>query len=451
MMAGTDAYEDLRNQLERGDAFLERGIEHAAEAIQCFEAVIAGLTRTASDSSAESIHLAGRAWMNRGRAWMLYDSAEGIAQAIDSLLEAEAYLLQLVSGSEELYLQDAGTLYACLAQAYFRLGRSDTLSVVVGYYDQANSILKRLPWQDDERYRYELAALWLNRGNLYWASNVVLPRDEAVRCFRLAVEYGIGLSTELPEHVWLMAKLWTNYGNVLKDASCEKDHAEAIECFIQAAHLLKTHAGGSPSVPFELAAVLANLANLRADKIQTERDFKQVLDGGRESLAHTSGQERSQLLAAQISVQARRAICQAYDTWLKLANHRMDVQHDREILDFVDASLALIRFWEHRNAHYICPMAHCFFRLGESVYRRVSPGRLSQFVLQNLDPDQSDGALFRDPEIVQIGIDALKTAMGAASDPSILESYQGGLERLKQIQQLAQPTSPDTSGSVKSS
>jgi len=438
----------VRQWIAEGDRFLSMGVDRAAAAIECYERAIECGKQTFTTFVPDCAHLLGWAWMNHGNAWMLYDTADSVARAIDSFQRAEPYFLHLNASNKDKYLIDAGALYANLGQAYFRLGNPDSMAKVLDYYEQANAILKRLPWESNRRYRHHLAALWMNRGNLYWAPHTILPRDEAVRCFRLAIGYGMGLSTKEAPEAMLLANMWTNYGNLLKDSDHETDHQEAVLCYIRAICLLESHTQNALSATFELAAVLSNLANLRAETIESERQFEKVVDGAYRALLLLEGHEHTHQLAAQISLQARRALCQAYGHWLYQTSEEVQADLYQDATDAVDEALALIRFWEQVGQSFLRPLASRFFRLGEQLYRQRQPRFLAEFILETLDPARSPGSLHGEAELMTIARESLQEAITYAdqhcyyidetADTSdtleIYRSYQYALERLDHIE-----------------
>ena len=94
---------------------------------------------------------------------------------------------------------------------------------------------------------------------------------------------------------------------------------------------------------------------------------------------------------------------------------------------------------------HLRPLAHRFFRLGEQLYRIRQPRFLADFLLEQLDPERSEGALYQDPEMMAIAVQSLTDAIAHADNNCLLiadtpeseetlaiyADYQAALKRLE--------------------
>jgi hypothetical protein len=441
----------MRQWIAEGDQLLAGGIAHANEAIVCYEQALAcgGIASPGEAETQSQIHLLGWAWMNRGNAYLLSDTAEAIRQGIESFLNAEIYLKQLKGTKDPDYLLELGALYTNLGQAHYRLNTKTDQQQVLPYYDQATAILQHLPFGQNPRYRHHLTALWFNRGNLYWSTGNVISREEAIVSYQKALNYGSELPAEQVDTALLLANIWSNCGNALKDSPNETDRAEGNNCFDAAVRVLEPHLNtDSQRIRYELATVLANQANRMAEHLKTESQFNQIVIIAQRAQQMMATDEATLPLAAQISINARRALCQAHGLWLCRHSDRQILEsHYQDAIEVVDSALDLIRHWEQRGITEFRAPACRFFRLGEQLYRIRQPRFLAEFLLDNLDPARSPGALNSSTEMLSIARESLNAAIEHADRNCILiadtaetaeylsiyQSYLSAKERLAEL------------------
>ncbi len=439
----------IRHWIAEGDRALNQGIGQAETAIHCFKQAIQLGEETSVAINYEGCHLMGWAWMNHGNVWMLHDTAEAIEAALECYAKAAHFFAPLHNSDNHTHLVDAGALYSNIGQAYFRQGRREHIPIVLQHYAQAAAILENLPWRTHLRYRHHLAALWLNCGNLYWLAREAIPAAEAIAAYQKALSYANELPRSEAKYARLTASIWLNNGNVCKESPKASERTYAATCFTEAQRILRPHAKeDAPDICLEFASILANQANHLATQIDSESEFLELIETAQEALDGVTPLEQDNILAAQISINARRALCQAYGFRLYKMDGMLEESFYQEATDLVDAGLELIRHWEHRGMHHLRPLARRFFRLGEQLYRIRQPRFLAEFILETLDPAHNQGALCHDPEMCQIARESLNTAIAHANSNRILTdetpeteellsiylSYQAALKRLNQIE-----------------
>ena len=439
----------IRHWIAEGDRALNQGIGQADTAIHCFNQAIQLGEESSVAINDEGCHLMGWAWMNHGNVWMLHDTAEAIQAAIESYSKAAHFFAPLQTSSEHKHLVDAGALYSNIGQAYFRQGRPEHIPIVLQHYAQAAAILQNLPWRTHLRYRHHLAALWLNCGNLYWLARGAIPTEEAITSYQQALSYANELPQTEARYARLTASIWLNQGNVCKESTKESERRYAATCFTEAKRILRPHAQtDAPDICLELASILANQANHLATQIDSESEFLELIETAKEALAGVTPLEKDNILAAQISINAQRALCQAYGFRLYKMDGMLAESFYQEATDIADAGLELIRYWEHRGMQHLRPLAHRFFRLGEQLYRIRQPRFLTDFLLEQLDPERSQGALYQDAEMVAIARQSLAEAIAHAKahdkwlldspeSQQALETYNGYLEAQQRLAALA--------------
>ncbi|MGZ0656796.1 hypothetical protein ACWPKO_05905 [Coraliomargarita sp. W4R53] len=411
----------IRHWIAEGDRALNQGIGQAETAIHCFNQAIQLGEETSVAINDEGCHLMGWAWMNHGNVWMLHDTAEAIQAAIESYSKAAHFFAPLHTSDNHKHLVDAGALYSNIGQAYFRQGRPEHIPIVLQHYAQAAAILENLPWRTHLRYCHHLAALWLNCGNLYWLAREAIPTEEALASYQKALSYANELPRSEARYARLTSSIWLNNGNVCKESAKESERRYAATCFTEAKRILRPHAKqDAPDICLELASILANQANHLAIQIDSESEFLELIETAKEALNGVTHLEKDNILAAQISINAQRALCQAYGFRLYKMDGMLAESFYQEATDIADAGLELIRYWEHRGMHHLRPLAHRFFRLGEQLYRIRQPRFLAEFLLDQLDPERSEGALYPDHEMMAIAHQSLEEAIAHADTNCLL-------------------------------
>jgi hypothetical protein len=101
-----------------------------------------------------------------------------------------------------------------------------------------------------------------------------------------------------------------------------------------------------------------------------------------------------------------------------------------EAADAVDEGLRLVRHWEAAGAECFRALAVDLFRFGSRVYQTRQPHFLTEFLLENLDPGQSPGALAGNPEMHAEAMRALWLELGQIQRDGFKALNTPGFERL---------------------
>lgn len=303
-------------------------------------------------------------WMNRGLALLRENTEASLEKAICSF--DQAIELRRMRASEK----DPWVLYALAAawmnrgDALTRLGGSQPLAEAVHSYDEALAVLSELQAHEHCRFRERLAIAWMNRGISLQAQVTPASLDEAIRSFDESI--AVLRDREAgPDHILVLATAWMNRGNSLLRSSYSR-HALAREAAQHAIQLV-------------------------------------------------SARERNCLPTAEIALNARHVLCRAiaYALAEDGGNRSARSEFLAEATDAVDAAMELVRQWESRGVARFRQIAREFFRFGERVYQMFQPHFLTEFLLENLDPQRSPGAMATDRDMHASAIDALRRSASA--------------------------------------
>lgn len=307
---------------------------------------------------------------------------------------------------------------ACLArgQALEAAGTAASLAEALRCYDEAIASLRRSETEDSAPVHpsTDLAIAWMNRGNALLKLGSTPCLVDAANAYDEAIAIlGTSAFEKNSAARNSLGAAWMNRGLAFHRQPGTKNLEEAARSQREAIAVLQTlPPGENPSHRRNLAAARLNLANVLLDSPLPDR-FIASREAARAALALCSGEEKLDLIAADLALKARRCLCDALGHQLS-ANETAGISNDAtaaEASDTIDASLALIRQWEQRGVQNFRPLAIRFFRFGAHFYRLHQPHFLAEFVLEMLDPKTSPGAISGDRELHAIAEDALALAI----------------------------------------
>jgi hypothetical protein len=109
-----------------------------------------------------------------------------------------------------------------------------------------------------------------------------------------------------------------------------------------------------------------------------------ILADARSALALVAATERTDSIAADLALKARRVHCDALGHLLVSASSAQQDVLATTAAELVDDALALIRFWSARGESGFAELAVRFFRFGTELYCRHQPHFLVEFIEENL-------------------------------------------------------------------
>jgi hypothetical protein len=308
-----------------------------------------------------------------------------------------------------------------------------TLAEAVRSYDCAAGILRSLA-SDHPASRRDLAIAQMNRGNALQKIGTAEALADSLRSYDEAIALlgAPGFENNFPARNSLGAA-WMNRGLALhRQASANPELLdEALRSHREAIAVLRPlPLDESPWFRRNLSAAWTNLANALLDSRASDR-FTAAADAARTALSLIAAEEDTEPVDADLALKARRCLCDALGHVLAL-NEAAGLSNDAtgaETSDAVDAALALIRHWEQQGLPAFRALAARFFRFGAHFYRLHQPHFLAEFVLENLDPESSPGAIADAQELHAIADEAISVSLAALRAPRLIHQVDPALLR----------------------
>lgn len=266
-------------------------------------------------------------------------------------------------------------------------------------FDRALELRSRLPTEIPV-HAFNLAACWLSRADalariqgLDWTTQALAAYDEALALLR---------PLPLADDARYSRRLAITYQNRALVLAAQNPPAmgEAADALATAAQVLE-EAG-----PFDdrlqlVAVVWMNLANVRAMEGTPESDVA-ARDAAERAIAHVTAYEREHIGAAQVGLSARAVICQTIARRLPAIAPGETSDDVHEATDVVEDGLTIVRHWERQGPSPFRGIAADLFRFGARVYIHFQPHFLSEFVRENLDPEESSQDFVESAEIQDV-------------------------------------------------
>jgi hypothetical protein len=298
-------------------------------------------------------------------------------------------------------------------QALEAQGSLAALTEAVSAYDVTIALLHAEPLPGREAVRHELGVAWMNRGNALQKRATAAALADAVSAYNEAITLVRALPTG-SDAVFrnCLGAAYLNRGQALLQLGDAASLAASICSQSEAVALLRT-------LPFEhipayrlnLAGALVNLANaLLIDSDPAKFDAARA--AANDALVLVTAREKTASEFAELGLKARRVLCETLGQLLFAAgaNEVALSALASEASDAVDTGLALARHWENRGAPQFRPLAARLFRFGAQLYQLHQPQFLGEFLLENLDPAHSPGALPASEEFHAIAAEILARA-----------------------------------------
>lgn len=323
-----------------------------AHAVDLFQAVMrAGHPEDAN-------HLANL-WTNRGMTLLDDGGAAALTEALGCFERAIELRRQLPLETNPHFTWGLSAAWMNRADVLTRLGQTGQLDAALQSYDEAIQLLCRMPLDEHPTYRARLAVAWMNRGLAAQAQVTPGSLEGALRCFSQSIEaVSVGTEPVSPEQRRILSCAHLNRG-----------------------HALLNREPAQPAPAREDALAALGLAV----------EF-----------------EQSELLAAQIGLQARHLLCRAVAHLLDTGGAPTDWV--TETTDAVDEGMALARHWRTLGEKRLLGLEAELFRFGVLIYRLCLPHFLAEFLLESMDPVRSAGAPVAEEVMHHLAADALWSA-----------------------------------------
>lgn len=298
-------------------------------------------------------------------------------------------------GPEEIEAIDAQA--SSLMKEGIRLAQSGNDVDALPYFDRALELRCQLP-TDVPVHAYGLAACWLNRAEALtrlgpdhlplalraYDEALVLLRplplnDDARFCKRLAIAHQnralVLVSQNPPATADAIA--------ALVDAIAVLDHAETMD---------------AAERDYLLAVVSMNLANTQASEDTIESNLA-AWETAQRVLALVKDREHEDAAAVDIGLKARHVLCQVVSRRLSVETQEEAKASSHEATDLADEGLGLVREWERRGVDSFRDLASDLLRFGARVYAHFQPQFLEEFLMEQLDAEQSTESYIQSREI----------------------------------------------------
>jgi hypothetical protein len=300
---------------------------------------------------------------------------------------------------------------------------SASLSASLHWFEGAIELRRSLPLRENSWYRYVLAAGWMNRGDALTRLGSTENLAEAVRSYDHALALLRTLDLESnPLFRKRLALAWMNRGITLQEQGTLASLRGALESFGKAIAVLRDPLAleCAENRPI-LACALTNYGNalLRLTPPAPALARKSA----EQALALIAGTEEQEIVAAETGLKARHILCGAIAA--QLADRTTTIAPEDLVAaatDVVDDGMKLARHWETRGERRFRDLAGELFRFGARAYQMHQPQFLTEFLLENLDPCESHGALPVDPK--------MHTAAGEAIARAFAEIQRDGFRSL---------------------
>ena len=416
--------EKARSALVEGDRLAQQEKPDLEKALAQYDEAIATLTQHGGMKMPQGLFLLAGAQMNRGNLFAAINSPDMTRRAVAAYRSAIDCFRALPPSKDERYYLDLSALWANLAQVLIRLQTVDGLAESTECFDKSIETLQKLPWQENYQVRAHLIGLWLNKGNAHQMLRAKESRETALEAYEKAIEFAQPLPLDDPQFGAMVSTIWLNRGNTLRANGDEESLSSALESYDEAIRILqKLDTDKNRQLAMTCANAMASKAMILAGYHQMPDRLALAGKVAREAISVIGEDERKHPVPAEIALNARQALCQAVCSQLSSNKDDNPETHYNNATDTVDDTLELIRHWEDQKVPQFRNVARRMFRLGTQLYAAQQPHFLSEFILENIGGEKVAETFGKDPEMLSLGVGALKNAIQILEQQ--LEQLQG--------------------------
>ncbi|WP_146850370.1 hypothetical protein [Brevifollis gellanilyticus] len=289
-------------------------------------------------------------------------------------------------------------------------GKEGAAQEALENFDKAIAAAQQLPWQTNEKYRWLLAACWMNRGELLSNADDGAALAEAVRSFDEAIPHLESLPHDKEaQYHGTLVMAWMSRSHVLRTLANPDALTEALLSLGRAEEVRKT---GPASNDVGLrASIMINRAALQLEF--TPPNALESLQEADALIELTSPDEDKQPMAAELGLKARHLFCRAVDTLMQ-AGPEDPAQAEEWLMrttDRIEEALQLAARWREQNETPAFEKLQVeFFRFGCHLYLVSQPHFLAEFVLDVLDAERASPMHADSKELRQAGLEMLAGA-----------------------------------------
>ena len=344
---------DLVTEAEKltvpGDAAaLGRAAAHADSAIDVLKAYVA------ATPTPETRNLLAGAWMRRAVVHLVLGTEASLPEAVRCFDESIRLRRELMGARHAALVHAQATSLLGRGDALARIGGEPNLRSAVGSYDEGIALLRMLPVREVPQLMARLIMAHASRAGVLEALRTPEALVQAVQAHRDIIALIRGTPAEKhPEFRIHLGAAATNVANLAL-------------------------VGGTPAFDPEQARVIA------AEAVEAVHDL-----------------EREAPVGGEIGIKARRNICRAVAALVEARGPGAAAPREflNAMTDAADEALALARFWENKGVMQFRPFAIELFGFAANLYLRHQTHFFAEYILDNLDPEQSPDAFRECPEM----------------------------------------------------
>lgn len=421
----------VQQAIAQADAIAQKDRNAYEEAVKGFDHALELLAAPEIEESDATRHLSGWAEMGKANAFSNSDTTDGIEKAVAGYQVALKHF-EAIKEQNDAHKADIAAVWGNIGHTQSRVPAKETLEQATNCFRQSAVILEELPWKETPRYRHQLAATYLNLGNVYARqSNPQKPEQRTIDAYEKSLEVIDDLPTEEAPIGALVASVRSSLGRALM-WSADAEHLKlAISSFDET---IKVLAGikdkSDPRLVIEMGSAHANRSNLFSRAQPTNETVQETIKSAEFALKIADPNEKTHLVAAEISLSARRSYCHAFG--MLIGNQPAEAQaeiHDKAS-DLLEDGLKLVKFWEEKGAQGLRQAAQHLFHLGCAFYATQQPHFLPEFIKENLDAEKPDPVMRQSAEkTVSEAIERIQKS--DAKDSEVATALKGTLEQLK--------------------
>lgn len=420
--------EQARVAIAQADATAQRDRNAYQDAVNGFDQAIELLAK--EEDSDTKLHLLGWAEMGKANAYSNSDTKEGIEKAIAGYQVAIKHFEDIKEPSES-NKADIAAVWGNIGHTQSRVPAKETLEQATKCFLQSIDILEKLPWKENPRYQHQLAATWLNLGNAYSRqSHPQKPEQRTIDAYEKALETIDELDKTEAAIGALVASVRSSLGRALM-WSTEQEHLNlAIASFDETIRALAgIKEKKDPRLVIEMGSAHANRANLFSRAQPNQQTVQETISSAEYALKIATPNEKTHLVAAEISLSARRSYCHAFGMLIGNQPEEKQAELHDKASDLLEDGLKLVAHWEQKGAQGLRQSAQHLFHLGCAFYCTQQPHFLPEFIKDNLDLEKPDPVMRQSAEkIIGEAIDRVKKA---DAESEVLTALDSTLELLK--------------------
>lgn len=384
-------FEAVRQAIAAADATAQKDRTAFAAAVKGFDHALELLENPELPDGDAKLHLRGWAEMAKSNALANSDTTEGVENAIAGYQRALKNF-EALSEQNPSRKADLAAVWGNIGHTQARIPSKETFAQAADCFQKSLAILDELPWKEVLRYRHQLAATWLNLGNLYARqSNPQKPEQRTIDAYEKALEVLEGTPIEEVAIGSLVAGVRSSLGRALMWSTDRSNLDLAVASFEEAIRVIaQVKEKSDPRLAIEMASAHANRANLLSRAKPTAKSVEETIKSAEFALKIAVPNEKTHLVAAEITVSARRSICHAYG--MLIAGQKPEVQRDMhdKASDLLEDGLKLVAEWEAKGAQGLRASAQHLFHLGCAFYCTQQPHFLPEFINDHLNTEKPD-------------------------------------------------------------